>query len=64
MRHKSSNYLVDPSDSNLFNNNSIRLFFKQNPIELDNKPIKIKIIHSTLPNLNSILVHKFNIPMA
>jgi predicted GIY-YIG superfamily endonuclease len=53
-----------PYDSNLFNNNSIRLFFKQNPIELNNKPIKIKIIHSTLPNLNSILVHKFNIPIA
>ena len=53
-----------PYDLNLFNNNAIRLFFKQNPIEFNNKPIKIKIIHSTLPNLNSIFVHKFNIPMA
>jgi hypothetical protein len=52
-----------PFELNLFNNDTkIKNFFKNNPIRINNKIVKIKIIHTTQPNLGSIFVHKFNIP--
>jgi hypothetical protein len=67
-KHKTNSFAEDtvlfklPYELNLYSNNKIKNFFKDNPIILNNKTLKIKIIHSSQPNLGSLLIHKFTIP--
>jgi hypothetical protein len=53
-----------PYDFNIFKYSNLLLknFFKENKFIINDKEIKIQLIHSTQPNLGSILVHKFKLP--
>jgi predicted GIY-YIG superfamily endonuclease len=55
-------YFKIPYEKNLFDEKSIKHFFKNHKFLIDNSEIPIKLIHNTQPNLASILIHKFKIP--